>query len=567
MLILDSLNIKKNFGDREILSFDQLKIRSGDKIGVVGQNGAGKTTLLNILAGELLPDEGIVKRFCEAAYIKQFSDEEIVADAKVLSEFAVQDKIKSVKVSGGEQTRLKIASALSKNSLLLFADEPTANLDFKGILLLKNKLSKAESLVLISHDRDLLDSICNKIIEVSNGRITFYEGNFSFYQQQKQKMVNREWFEYENYVDEKKHLEEAIVNRKARAKAIKKTPTRMGNSEARLHKRNSNEMQEKIHDAAKSINTRLEKLEIKNKPKELSSIKLDFSLTNPPHNKIVISSDDLSFCYDRREIFANAKFQVYKGRKQAIIGENGVGKTTLLNQIYSNFEQNNLGELKGQNVDGLDINSVLSEKRINVVPKAVLGYFCQGFENLDLQKNVLENVMQESVQSETTARTILARLILSGENVYKKVGVLSGGERIKVSFAKLFVSSANVLLLDEPTNYLDIASIEALQNILCEYEGTVLFVSHDKAFVNAVAQRLLVVKNKKILEFDGNLKAFEARHNISKIQESSQTQKIILQMRMTEVLSKLSQTNSDNEELEAEYQELISQMKFLQLSQ
>jgi len=551
MLILEAINIKKNFGDIEILSFDQLQIRSGDKIGVVGQNGAGKTTLLNILSGNLIPDEGFVKRFCEIAYIKQFSEEEIVADAKTLSEFAVQDKINRNKVSGGEHTRLKIADAFSKNSILIFADEPTANLDFKGIETLKNKLIKAETLVLISHDRELLDSICNKTIEISNGRLTFFEGNFSFYQQQKQKMLEREWFEYENFIDEKKHLEEAIINRKARAEAIKKAPTRMGNSEARLHRRSANEKQEKLHDAAKSINTRLEKLEVKSRPKELASIKLDFSLTKPPHNKIVISSDDFSFCYDEREIFSHAKFNVYNGMKQAIIGDNGAGKTTLLNQIYISFQHNKLN--KGDQ----------SGSQINVVPKATLGYFCQGFENLDIQKTVLQNVMQESVQTETTARTILARLLLGRDNVYKKVGVLSGGERIKVSFAKLFVSSANVLLLDEPTNYLDMASIEALQNILCEYEGTVLFVSHDKAFLDGVAQRLLVIKNNQFLEFEGNLKAYEGRALPSKSKGDRQIQKTIMQMRMTEVLSKLSQSNADNEKLEAEYQELILQMKLL----
>lgn len=551
MLILDAINVKKNFGEREIISFDQLQIRSGDKIGVVGRNGAGKTTLLNILSGELLPDEGIVKSFCDVAYIKQFSDEEIEADAKALSEFGVQYIIKRSKVSGGEQTRLKIAGALSKNSLLLFADEPTANLDFKGIQTLKNKLSKAESLVLISHDRELLDSVCNKIIEVSDGRITLFQGNFSFYQKQKQKMVDREWFEYESYIDEKKHLEGAIKNRKARAKTIKKAPARMGNSEARLHTRASNEMQEKIHDAANNLKTRLEKLEVKSKPKELPSIKLDFSLTNPPHNKTVVSSDDFSFCYGEREIFVNAKFQIYNGMKQAIIGDNGAGKTTLLNQIYNSFQSKQLNDFDS------------TENNINIVPKAVLGYFCQGFENLDLQKTVLENVMQVSVQNETTVRTILARLLITGDDVYKTVGVLSGGERIKVSFAKLFVSSANVLLLDEPTNYLDMASIEALQNILNEYEGTVVFVSHDKTFINGVAQRLLVVKDSQILTFEGSLEAYEYKYNTTKKQENIETQKMILQMRITEVLSKLSQTNANNEKLEAEYQELIMQMKLL----
>lgn len=564
MRILDSKNIKKNFGDREILSFDQLQIRSGDKIGVVGQNGAGKTTLLNILAGELLPDDGFVKRFCDVAYIKQFSEEEIVADAKALSEFDVQDKINGNKVSGGEQTRLKIAEALSKNSLLLFADEPTANLDFKGIKTLKNKLLKVESLVLISHDRELLDSICNKIIEVSNGKLTFFEGNFSFYQEQKQKMIDRKWFEYENYIEEKKHLENAIVNRKARAKAIKKAPSRMGNSEARLHTREANKMQGKIQDAARNIKTRLDKLEVKKRPKEVSSIKLDFSLTNPSHNKIVISSDDFSFCFGQRELFKNARFNIYNGIKQAIVGENGVGKTTLLNQIYTCYKSKNSLASNIININEFNTNGILSGKGINVVPKAVIGYFCQGFENLDLNKTVLENVMQDSVQSETTARTILARLLINGENVYKKVEVLSGGERIKASFAKLFVSNANVLLLDEPTNYLDMASIEALQNILCEYEGTVLFVSHDKAFVDGVAQRLLIIKNNKIISFEGNLKDYDEQNSIPKAQESVQTQKMLLQMRITEVLSKLTQNNINSEKLEDEYQELVSKLRLLE---
>jgi macrolide transport system ATP-binding/permease protein len=206
MLILETKNIKKSFGDRIVLDYDQLQIRSGDKIGVVGQNGAGKTTLLNILSGELQPDEGIVKRFCDAAYIKQFSDEDVEADNMVLSEFNVIDKNKSNRISGGELTRLKIAGAVSKNNLLLLADEPTANLDFEGIQLLKNKLLQSEALVLISHDRELIDSVCNRILEVSDGKLTFFDGNFSFYKAQKEKMKEREWFEYENYLSEKNIL-------------------------------------------------------------------------------------------------------------------------------------------------------------------------------------------------------------------------------------------------------------------------------------------------------------------------------------------------------------------------
>ncbi|QNU65308.1 ABC-F type ribosomal protection protein [Ruminiclostridium herbifermentans] len=548
MLIIDAINVKKNFLDREILSFDKLQIRSGDKIGVVGNNGAGKTTLLNILAGELIPDEGIIRRYCDIAYIKQISNEMIEADYELLSQFNVKNKLHKPVVSGGEKTRLKIAGAFSKNSVVIFADEPTANLDYKGIELLKKKLLKTETLLLISHDRELLDSLCNKIIEVENGKLSFFEGSYSVYKQQKQKILERERFEYENYIAEKKHLEEAIINRKAHARTIKKTPSRMGNSEARLHKRSSNEKQEKIHDAAKIMESRLNKLEIKEKPKEQPNIKLDFSLTNPPQNKLIISANNFSFSYGQVRIFNNIKFDVYNGKKHAIIGDNGTGKTTLLNEIYKFYQKGNL------NASDKDLNL----KSINIVPKARIAYFCQDLDNLNLQKSILDNVMSESVQNETTVRTILARLLFIGDSVYKKVGILSGGERVKVSFAKLFVSNSNVLLLDEPTNYLDIPSIEALQSILSEYEGTVLFVSHDRTFVDSIAERLLVIKNGQVLEHEGNLTDYQNKNK--SLKENTQTQKLLLEMRITELISKLKDSNND-QKLEAEYQELVSKLK------
>lgn len=550
MLILDAVNIKKNFADREVLSFERLQIRSGDKIGVVGRNGSGKTTLLNILAGELVPDEGVAKRFCEIAYIKQITNETIEADAEALSQFNVQDKLHRSFVSGGEKTRLSIAAAISKNSVAIFADEPTANLDYKGKELLKKELLKAETLLIVSHDRELLDSLCNKIIEVENGKITFYEGNYSSYKQQKQKLLEREQFEYENYIAEKKHLEDAILNRKARAKTIKKAPSRMGNSEARLHTRSANEKQEKLYDAAKIMERRLKKLEIKEKPKEQTNIKLDFSLTNPPHNNLVICVNKLSFSYGENYIFNNVSFDVHNGQKHAIIGENGSGKTTLLNEIFKCY--------KSKIVDNSKDDCL---KSISIVPKARIGYFCQNLENLNLERTILENVMSESVQNETTVRTILARLLFIGDNVYKKVGILSGGERIKVSFAKLFVSNANMLLLDEPTNYLDIPSIEALQSILSEYAGTVLFVSHDRSFVDSIAQRILIIKNGQVLEYEGNLTDYQNRNNLTK-KGINQTQKLLLEMRITEVLSKLKDSGND-QELEAEYQELVLKLKQL----
>ncbi|MGE5328677.1 MAG: ribosomal protection-like ABC-F family protein [Deltaproteobacteria bacterium] len=537
MLILEALNLKKYYGEKLIISVENLKIYKGDKIGIVGQNGAGKTTLLNLLAEEVAADEGSVKRYCDIAYIKQFSYESINADAKILKELNVQDKIKCDVLSGGESTRLKIADAVSKNCILMFADEPTSNLDYKGIEILKQKLNQSESLVLISHDRDLLNALCNKIIEVNDGKLSFYEGNFLSYHEQKRLQTEREWFEYEEYTAVRTRLEDAVRDRQGRSKSMKKAPKRMGNSEARLHKRKAHEKQEKIDNAAGSMKTRLEKLDIKQKPREIPEIKLDFSLTNPPENKIIISSDNLSFSYGSNKIFDNTSFKVYNGRKTAVVGDNGTGKTTLLNLINNRNNQ------------------------IYVVPKAVLGYFYQGFENLNHSKTVLENVMLNSIQTESTARTILARLLISGDNVHKKVNVLSGGEKIKVSFAKLFVSNANVLLLDEPTNYLDMMSLEALENILCEYKGTVLFVSHDTAFVNKVADRLLVLKDRKIEDFEGNLKAFYEFKQKVKASDDKEMQKAVLEMKLTEIISRMSLPDCNKEQLKAEYSRLLEQLK------
>lgn len=171
MLILEAANIKKYYSDRLIIGFEELKVYSGDKIGIVGQNGSGKTTLMNLLSKEVTPDEGFIKHYGEISYIRQFSEERLEAEQKVLKEFNLSHKAHQEVFSGGEKTRIKIANAFSNEKLLLFADEPTSNLDYKGIELLRKKLSAIDSFVIISHDRLLLDSLCNKILEVRDGKL------------------------------------------------------------------------------------------------------------------------------------------------------------------------------------------------------------------------------------------------------------------------------------------------------------------------------------------------------------------------------------------------------------
>lgn len=588
MLLLDAGNIVKYYGDRKIIELAELRIYDGDRIGIIGQNGSGKTTLLDILAGHLKPDEGFVRRYCEVGYIRQFEDSGIKRDGadgsheshgshsdglspRLLKEFDLDSKLGREGLSGGERTRLKIAEAFSTENILMFADEPTSNLDFRGIDILRQKLKRLESFVLISHDRDLLDSLCNRILEVKDGKVRAFSGNFTSYRQQCDIEREQAELEYEKYIEQKTALEDSIANLKQRTKSMRKAPRRMGNSEARLHKRAAENIKGKLHAAANSMITRLEKLEVKEKPREQPGIKLDFSLTSPPENKYVISAERLDFSYGTVPVFRDVGFRVTNGCKTALWGENGTGKTTLLNLIYARYSS--------EPADSGDIS------RINIVPRARLAYFRQSFENLEPGETVLWNVMRDSVQKETVARTILARLLLQGDDVHKTVAVLSGGEKIKVAFAKLFVSSANVLLLDEPTNYLDMKSIEALESVMKEYEGTVLFVSHDRGFVRSVADKLLILGNHSVRSFDGGLEEYEAQAgkasdaaagkpakdgavNTGKIGKAGDTgaaagripegiERTMLQMRLTETIAKLSAGGGDKEALEAEYNRLV----------
>ncbi len=535
-VLLEASQISKVYGDRRILNFDNFKIYSGDRIGVVGLNGSGKTTLLDVLSGRVQPDGGIVSRHCRITYIPQFENEKTAAGTAENGEAGADRPEDTPFLSGGERMRMQLSKAFAAPGRLVFADEPTANLDAEGVAQLRAHLKRVESFLLISHDRSLLDALCNKIIEIKDGAPVLYNGGYSFYKAQSALMREKERLEYDRYTAQKKHLEDAVDTLKQKAGAIRKAPKRMGNSEARLHRRAAGEKQEKINNAGNAIKTRLEKLEKKEKPRDTDQVYFDFSLTDPPANKTVIRAEGFSCVRGGRVLLENAGFALPNASKTALCGENGCGKTTLLNLIK----------------DG--------HANIHIVPKAKIGYFYQAFENLDLSKTVLENALYESVQNENTVRTILARLLFKREDVFKRTEVLSGGERIRLSFAKLFVSDYNVLLLDEPTNYLDAPSVEVLEGLLRDYEGTVLFVSHDRAFVNAVADRLILFKYKKLITFDGNLDGYDES---LKRAASDPLQETLLRMRLAEIMSKLS-AQKDCAQLDAQYEEILGQLRQLE---
>ena len=502
ILLLEASNIEKYFADVQILNIKNFKIYAGDRIGFIGPNGSGKTTLLNILSGELQPDSGTVSRYCDIAYIRQFGipgndtaesrrngpdgAESLAESTEKLGQYGVLSKTENPVVSGGEATRIKIAHALSTRRRLIFADEPTTNLDIYGVRQFSHELAALESFILISHDRELLNTHCNRIITLENTDIVVYEGDFDAYKQQAAAKYRREQFEYEQYKSEKERLQKVYADKKSKAVKVDKKPKNMSSSEAKMRgfvatSRSLGGKARRMEQAAKAIQSRIDNMDVKERPTQQAQIKLDFALTNPPRNKVLLSGKDITFAYGSQVLFEKAAFEIKNGARAAIQGPNGSGKTTLLDLIWQGHES------------------------IYRVPMARIGYFRQGFENIDLNKTVLQNAMEDSVQAESTVRSILARLLFAASDIKKAAHVLSGGERVKLSLAKLLVSGCNVLLMDEPTNYLDMPSLEVLQSILRDYEGTLVFVSHDRDFINGICTELLFIRDRKLISHIGNL--------------------------------------------------------------
>lgn len=538
-ILLRAEHLKKSYGGKTILEIPELCVYEGDRIGLVGANGSGKTTLLQILAGCLEPDEGAVERFSSTAYLRQLGGPEEEQE-EPLNEWRTKGLH-----SGGEKTRQRISGALGKKAALLLADEPTANLDEDGVRLLMKRLSAVKTFLLVSHDRAVLDRLCRRIFELQEGILTVYEGNFSSYKQQKEEKRRRQQQEYERYTEEKRRLERIFEDKQRRASAVARPSGSMSPREARLRDylslyRSTDTTQRAIARSAQNVKKRIDHLEVKEKPREPLSARFDFSLTKPPVSRIAIEGQDISFSYSGGPLLLNhVSFQIPTGRRTQLWGRNGSGKTTLLNQIAAS-------EKKLQNRE---------TGRIRLAPGVKLGYFFQDFTNLQAEKTVLENAMEGAVQKEETVRSLLARLLFRGDELRKPAGVLSGGERIRLGFAKLFASDANVLLLDEPTNYLDLPSIEALQSMLTEYEGTVLFVSHDRAFSDALAQNLLRLEKGNLSAFEGNLTEYEAwereRHS-----RKTGDEKRILELRIAEITGRLAAKGlppEEKEKLEKEY--------------
>ncbi len=525
-MILSCQNISKTFNEKSILKNVSFHIEDYDKAAIVGINGAGKTTLLKIIVGDLPADEGIVtlskdKTFGylaqhqsvnsdhtiyeELLTVKQdlitletrirqaelemkntagpaldrimesysqmthrFESEggytyrsELVGVLKGLG-FTEEEFDKPVStLSGGQKTRIALGKLLLSKPHLIMLDEPTNHLDMSSITWLETYLMNYKgAVIIVSHDRYFLDRIASKVIEIDQTKASVFTGNYSDYAAKKEQLRAAQLKAYMNQQQEIRHQEEVIAKLKSfnREKSIKRAESR-----------------EKL----------LEKVERLEKP---TQARTDIHITLEPRcasGNDVLHAENLSKSFGDLRLFQNIGFDIKKGEHVAIIGDNGTGKTTIL-KIINDIIPADSGSLRlGTNVH--------------------IGYYDQEHHVLHMEKTLFDEISDEyPAMNNTEIRSTLAAFLFTGEDVFKRIGDLSGGERGRVSLAKLMLSESNFLILDEPTNHLDIASKEILEDALNHYTGTVLYVSHDRYFINRTASRILELSGHTLTNYLGN---------------------------------------------------------------
>lgn len=549
MLLVKVESLKKYYADKLILDIDKFEVSENDKIGLVGSNGQGKTTLLKSILGEIEIDEGYVYLTDSYSYISQSENNiETCSNSKEKSLLNAPDRFEEY-LSGGEKVKLKIADALSDKKNIIIADEPTSNLDKKSIGILEDMFKRHKgALLLISHDRRFLDELCTTILELEDGKLKAYKGNYTDYLMQKDEEIKRADFEYQEYIKEKKRLEKALLYKKALSDGVRKTPKRMGNSEARLHKMGGQTNKKKLDSNVKAIKSRIDKLEVKNKPKASTEMKIKIQEGMEIISKNLIEIKDMTLKLGNKLLLDNVSFKIKRGKKIALLGDNGFGKSTLIKEILTNKN------------DHIKINN-----------KVKVGYFDQHQSLLDEEKSVLYNTKVNSSFDESFIRINLNLFGFKGDDVYKNVKVLSGGEKVKIALCKIILEDNNFLVFDEPTNYLDIKSMEALEKALINTDKTMLIVSHDRVFVSHICNYIIEIKDYKIREFDCNYDDYIINRNKKTPSRESQAKKenlLVLENRLTNVISMLSieKDNLKKEHYESEYNELLKQISRLKNS-
>ncbi|WP_425517669.1 ribosomal protection-like ABC-F family protein [Paenibacillus oenotherae] len=557
-------------GDRLLFrQQDRWQVEAGERVGVVGTNGAGKSTLLAVLAGRLEPHQGYVKHLVSHSEMLQMTGrrggeqmDPFEGDAtdtrnelKMAKRWKARQSAADIEAhgSGGEKTRQRIAALFGREVGLILADEPTSHLDQEGIALLQQAFrSYKGAVVLVSHDRDLLDAVCTSIMEIDEGQLTLYHGNYTAYQDEKAARLARRQFEYEQYASEKARLEHSLHELKQNARSRKLNPSHMNPMEAKRGQDQRGTKQAKLDKFAKSIERRIEKLEVKEKPRTSEVPLFDVNAHQPCRSKHIIQLEHVSAGYGDRKLIADINIKIRPGMRVAIMGANGSGKTTLLKMIASGAHG------------------------VKLSPSCKVGYFRQDLSLFDDDSSVIHNVLAATHYEQSHVRTVLARTLFKGEDVHKRIRDLSGGERVKAALAMLFLGSYNTLLLDEPTNYLDIFAREQLEEALRAYPGTILIASHDRRLIRTIATHTLSLEKGHwswtegaeagLVEGTASNRTDSSRvSSAAAMQEEREVagRRLILEHELTEVVSRLSTLRKEDkrEELEARFQQLLDELR------
>ena len=535
-MLLACQNISKAYGTNQILTDVSFHIEAREKIAIVGINGCGKTTLLKVIMGEEAADNGqvVISKEATVGYLSQHQDisfdntiydemletkkyiidmeaklrsleldmKEYEGDRleqimntynKVQSEYdrlngyAYKSEITGVlkglgfseadynrhisTLSGGQKMRIALGRLLLTKPDIIILDEPTNHLDMLSTAWLETFLSAYDgSVIIVSHDRYFIDKIATKIVEIDNTKATIYHGNYSYYAKKRAEVRASLMKAYLNQQQEIKHQEDVITKLKQfnREKSIKRAESR-----------------EKM----------LAKIDVLEKPVETAP-EMRVALTpSVESGNDVLTIRELSKSFGSHNLFSSLNMDIKKGERVSLIGANGTGKTTILKII--------------NRVVPKDAGTVTLGSRVRI------GYYDQEHQVLSLHKTIFEEISDAYPDmNNTKIRNVLAAFLFTGEDVFKKIGDLSGGERGRVSLAKLMLSPANFLILDEPTNHLDIQSKEILEEALKSYTGTVLVVSHDRYFINSVSTRIVELKDKRLYSFIGNYDYYETHRDI-----------------------------------------------------
>lgn len=537
MVVLSCKDISKSYGIQEVLKNVTFSINEGDKVGIIGGNGEGKSTLFKILSKEITQDDGeiFIDRNKTIGYLSQHVDlnldntiyselnlvfkelldienrlhtlelkmaepydenndsyhQKVIKDYTTLQDlytnkggytykgeisrvlkglgFLEEDFNKTIfTLSGGQKTRVSLCKLLLKNPDILLLDEPTNHLDLEAIEWLEEYLKNYRGTVLvISHDRFFLDTVTNNTFEVINGHVNCYNVSYTKFFEQRKK-------NYENQL-KAYNLQQAEIKRQ----------------EAIIEKFRSFNREKSIRaaESREKALERMEKIDAPDKEKEASKIKFETSVKS---GYDVLHIENLSKSYDNNKLFSNLNFDLKRGEKVALIGENGRGKTTLLKIILNVVKPDS-----GKTILGTNVN---------------LGYYDQEQSDLNLDKSIIDEVWDDFPTLTTSKlRGVLASFLFTGDDVFKVINTLSGGEKCRINLLKLMLSRANLLLLDEPTNHLDIMSREALEDALLTYDGTLLVISHDRYFLNKVINRILELNEDGVKEFLGNYSYYQEK--------------------------------------------------------